>query len=223
MPQRFDETEYVKTFDFEKYFAVMDVTEEERAKRVELARNFSVLMLFFFANIGLADYARDHYYEMLEERCKAIAEGYTGKTDTAYLNDWARRFSVKTTDETIKHIKNPVNDDKMFDFEEWGIEIPQNEWWTSPLRAFLIAGGVASMICEYDDLIKAIESGYSLKTWKTEKDKRVRDTHRDAEGQTVSIFEPFSVGNSLLMFPGDDSLDAEPEELVNCRCHAKYS
>ena len=165
----FDETEYIPSFDYEKYFEVMDATEEERAKRVKLARDFAQLMLFFFVNLGLADQAKEYYYQILEERCKAIAEGYVGKTDTAYLNDWARRFAVKTTDETIEHIENPVADDKMFHFEEWEEDIPQNEWWTSPLRALLIAGGMASLIAEYGDLLEAVQNGATVKTWKTER------------------------------------------------------
>lgn len=216
------EEQYVQSFNFEKYFEVMDVTEDERAKRVELARNFSRVMLFFFANLAIEDTAREYYYEILEERCKAIAEGYVGQSDLAYLNDWSRRIARKTTDTTYDHLENPVADDKMFHFEEWDEDIPQNEYWTSPLRAFLIAGELAVAIGEYDDLITAIENGKTVKTWRTERDKRVRETHREAEGQTVSIIEPFTVGGCELMFPRDDSLGASDEELSNCRCHAVY-
>lgn len=221
--QRFDETEYQKEFDFEKYFESMDIDEEERAKRVKLAESFYALMLFFLANLGIEEQSRAYQYAILEERCKAIAEGYLGKTDLAYLNDWARRFSVKTTDETIEHMENPAGEDKMFHFEEWDVDIPQDEYWSSPFRAFLIAGGMAALIGEYGDLIEAVESGATTKTWKTERDKRVRPTHKAAENQTVSIFEPFAIGDSILMFPGDDSLGASDEEICGCRCHLTYA
>lgn len=217
--QRFDETEYLETFDYEEYFEVMDISEDERAERVKLARDFAVLMLFFFANMNLEEQSREYQYTILEERCKAIAEGYVGKNDTAYLNDWARRIAIKTTDVTYDHLENPVADDKVFDFEEWDVTIPQNEYWTSPLRAFLIAGGMASVIGEYSDLLEAVENGATTKTWHTERDKRVRPTHKEAEGQTVAIWEPFIVGGWELMFPGDATLGAPDEELSNCRCH----
>lgn len=216
------EEQYVQSFNFEKYFEVMDVTEDERAKRVELARDFSRVMLFFFANLAIEDAAREYYYEILDERCKAIAEGYVGQSDLAYLNDWSRRIAVKTTDTTYDHLENPVADDKMFHFEEWETDIPQNEYWTSPLRAFLIAGGLAVAIGEYDDLVTALADGKTVKTWRTEKDNRVRETHKAAEGQTVSILEPFNVGGFDLMFPRDDSLGAPDEEICSCRCHATY-
>ena len=50
---------------------------------------------------------------------------------------------------------------------------------------------------------------------------RTRETHLIASGQTVNIDQPFSVGNSLLMQPGDPSGDAE--EVINCRCAVGYS
>lgn len=218
----FNERKYTKGFNFEDYFAVMDIPQEERDKRVKLARDFSRVMLFFFATLGIADQAKPYYYAILEERCKAIAEGYVGKTNLAYLNDWAKRFSKKTTDETLRHIDNPVAPDKMFHFEEWEEDIPQNEFWTSPLRAFLIAGGMATLIGEYDDLLVALENGATTKTWNTERDKRVRGTHRDADRQTVPIIEPFIVGGYEMMIPLDDSLGAPDDEIVNCRCHATY-
>lgn len=50
---------------------------------------------------------------------------------------------------------------------------------------------------------------------------RTRDTHLVMNGVTVDIDQPFSVGNSLLMQPGDPSGDAE--EIINCRCAVGYS
>lgn len=58
------------------------------------------------------------------------------------------------------------------------------------------------------------------KTWINTDDERTRDTHIDAGGQTVPIDQPFLVGDSELMYPGDP--DGPPEETVNCRCSATY-
>ncbi len=60
------------------------------------------------------------------------------------------------------------------------------------------------------------------KTWVTMGDPKVRLTHQGANWQTVPVNEPFSVGNSLLMQPGDSSLGAPLEETSGCRCHAAY-
>ncbi len=63
-------------------------------------------------------------------------------------------------------------------------------------------------------------SDVSIKTWATLGDNVVRDSHIEADSQQRRIDEPFDVGSSQLMFPGDTSLGAGPEEIANCRCSA---
>lgn len=59
--------------------------------------------------------------------------------------------------------------------------------------------------------------------WNITGDGRERDTHDEMSGQSVGVDEPFvSPGGALFMFPGDTSLGAEAEELVNCRCWETY-
>jgi SPP1 gp7 family putative phage head morphogenesis protein len=60
------------------------------------------------------------------------------------------------------------------------------------------------------------------KTWLAVGDRKTRPTHRAANGQSVPFNEPFSVGGAQLMRPGDSSLGAGPEEIVNCRCSVLY-
>jgi hypothetical protein len=56
----------------------------------------------------------------------------------------------------------------------------------------------------------------------TGNDGRTRDTHLEMEGQTVGLDEPFTTpGGDKLMFPGDWSLGAPPEEIINCRCRVR--
>ena len=60
------------------------------------------------------------------------------------------------------------------------------------------------------------------KMWLATPDDRTRETHADADGQTVSIAELFTVGGYSLDFPGDWSHGAPPEEIINCRCVAEF-
>lgn len=55
-----------------------------------------------------------------------------------------------------------------------------------------------------------------LKRWDTERDTRVRSTHKEADGQVVELSAPFLVGGFYLLFPGDPMGPAD--EVVNCRC-----
>jgi hypothetical protein len=52
------------------------------------------------------------------------------------------------------------------------------------------------------------------KTWTATEDENTRETHSDADGQTIPLDETFTVGDAELMFPGDP--DGQPEEIINC-------
>jgi HK97 family phage portal protein len=60
------------------------------------------------------------------------------------------------------------------------------------------------------------QAGMRVKVWVAAIDEKVRLTHAEANGQTVSIDEPFIVGGEELMFPGDKN--GSPGEIINCRC-----
>jgi 2'-5' RNA ligase len=59
-------------------------------------------------------------------------------------------------------------------------------------------------------------AGIGSKTWASSGDGRVRPTHMDADGQTVSLNDTFTVGGFDCMYPGDP--DLPDEEAINCRC-----
>jgi hypothetical protein len=59
-----------------------------------------------------------------------------------------------------------------------------------------------------------------LKRWIATADRRTRITHRNAHRryfkEPIPVNEPFHVGNSFLMYPGDPA--GSPQETINCRC-----
>lgn len=63
------------------------------------------------------------------------------------------------------------------------------------------------------------------KTWIATRDRRTRRTHREAGRTQIDIpySEPFSVGGSLLMFPGDPTLGAAAKEIIQCRCGVTFA
>lgn len=56
------------------------------------------------------------------------------------------------------------------------------------------------------------------KEWLTSRDKLVRHSHMRANKQVRKLDKPFRVGGSRLMHPGDSSLGASADEIINCRC-----
>lgn len=55
-----------------------------------------------------------------------------------------------------------------------------------------------------------------VQEWVATLDGRTRDEHREADGQQVSVGEPFDVGGEELRWPGDPAGSAE--NTYNCRC-----
>lgn len=58
------------------------------------------------------------------------------------------------------------------------------------------------------------------KQWQATADERTRETHAEADGQTVPIDQPFQVGGEQADYPGDPGLS--DEEACNCRCSITY-
>lgn len=57
------------------------------------------------------------------------------------------------------------------------------------------------------------------RTWRAVMDPRTRDTHALLNGQKQPAGSPFvSSSGARLMYPGDISLGAPAEEIINCRC-----
>ena len=61
-----------------------------------------------------------------------------------------------------------------------------------------------------------------VKVWEASIDGRERETHAEADGDEVPIDQPFTVGGYQMMHPGDSSMGAPAEEVINCRCSVSY-
>lgn len=60
--------------------------------------------------------------------------------------------------------------------------------------------------------------------WSATLDARTRDPHRSMHGQEVIQGQPFtSPTGAQLLFPGDTSLGAGGEDVINCRCYVEIS
>lgn len=90
------------------------------------------------------------------------------------------------------------------------------------------APGQAKMLARTD--LNSLANGGSVmaaqlvdvetKTWLSAGDEKVRDTHQEADGQTVPIDQPFEVGGEQAMYPADPELS--DAEACGCRCTVIY-
>ncbi|MHA1347902.1 MAG: hypothetical protein ACTSO3_15985 [Candidatus Heimdallarchaeaceae archaeon] len=60
------------------------------------------------------------------------------------------------------------------------------------------------------------------KQWITMRDALVREMHAEAYSQIVPFRQPFDVGGQQLMYPGDQSLGATLDNVINCRCELSF-
>lgn len=189
--------------DYEEYFGDMDLSDEEKEKRIALARQFEILFLYFF--LLHSEQKSVDFVQMIQEKYILIAMEFLGlQSVPSYIDGYARQLSEEIVRVTIEH--------------------DGEEFYTSTERGMLISANEANTLGNYGQQLQAIKDGKLYKTWVTEKDKRVRHTHRAVDEKKVSIFEPFEVGNSLMMFPKDaETYGADMKEIAGCRCVVKYS
>lgn len=189
---------------FEEYFGEMDLTDEEKQQRITAATDFETDLLFLFVLISLYQQYQfsntDNIVNSFKNKYKDTLSNYI-EIDS-YINDYLSNFAQTTVKTTLNHL-----DDK---------------YYLSNDRAAYIAENEVNTVYNYKQFIDAINSGKTTKKWIDIKDKRERKTHLKVGGKTKPIQEPFIVGDSLMQFPKDESLNADPKEIVNCRCTIKY-
>lgn len=198
----------IEVEDIVEYFSKMDLTDEQKEEREDLADKLKDYLLIFLNLVAIqiesARYNRDYLINTLNaELRKIISENYVIDD---YLNRYVNHFSSAYVDLTYLHLMKDEN----------------KEWWTSEDRATVTAEEESNGVVNYVDYTRAKEQGYTKKKWITEKDERVRKTHRPLNDKVIDIDKPFQVGNSLMLFPKDTSFFASEREIVNCRCVAKY-
>ena len=207
--QSFDELNSIESDSeyFDTYFREMGLSRRQIDDRKEIADDFKDLMFFVFSLILLMmasesldlqsadEQTYNRYLDILRDR------GVTIDDDA----DRAARIFAESVPRTTAE-----------DLEK------DDPYGTSNRRAREVSASEANTVFNHEDYVNAVASGKTRKQWITILDGRERPTHRASAGQTIPITEPFAVGDSLLLFPHDQSLGASPSEIVNCRCSVRY-
>lgn len=139
-----------------------------------------------------------------------------------HVENKAIKWSKQVTESTEKRIKQQLV--KGYEKGESTYDITKNikgDTGFSFSRAEKIARTEVFSSGNYIDYLSFNQNedvvGYK---WCTMEDgDRVRTSHRLANGQFKKKGEPFTVGGSKLLHPGDNSLGAVAKEIVCCRCY----
>lgn len=196
------------SFDYEKYiyeyFKPMRISEEEKETRRQAARDFREYLLTLFLLLGIQSEYLAVNWDVIESEMRVefqkAAIRYANNTQMLrdYIADKASDF-VRITRENID----------------------KGEYWVSDERATMEAVNEANEVFGIDDYETAIESGMKYKEWITERDSRVRKSHRAVDGKKIPIEEYFVLEKGLMLYPGD--YENCPEETHGCRCTVRYS
>lgn len=190
--------------DYEEYFSGMGLTDEQMRQRIELAESFEKELIPVFAYLNIM-----RIYGMLDE------------------DDASKKFS----DAFLLAVATVVAIDSEFQelADDYGkvvgkatAEHPDDPWYFSRDRIIFDSENESETVWSKIDYDDAVMQGKTHKQWISMRDKRVRETHSKVDAVTKRIYEPFLVGESLMMYPKDTSMGADASEIVNCRCIAQY-
>lgn len=197
---KFDELNQLKRF-----FFTMEISEDEKKKRTDLAYLLYDAIYFTFALIKVEkdieerNFTKnalvvDQYRETLENRIEDALKGVPHEPDYVprLVND-----IIETTD---RH--------------------PDDPYYLSQDRALLIAQNESNSAYNYSDYDNAKKNGKQYKTWLAEVDDKTREWHLEVDGTKIPIDEMFTVGGEQMRYPHD--YNASPDNIINCRCVCVY-
>lgn len=195
-----------KILSIDDYFdEIEELTEEEKEKRKKFAYDMEDMLLFIFAlflTMRDYNYINEEYIKaQLQSRYLELVRKYGVDFDFD-VSEYVKQFSQDTVDTTLRNGDTP--------------------YFTSDDRAVLIAENESQNTFNRQDYIDAIKTGKTRKQWVDIGDKKERETHREVGGTVIPIEDYFIVGDSLLLYPHDYSMNPEAKETVNCRCGIRY-
>ena len=186
------------------FFKPMRISKEQKEERQRAARDFRDYLLDLFLFLGIQSEYLAVNWETIETEMQIAFE----------------RAAMKYADNTVMLRKYIA--DKAFDFVRITREnIDNGSYWLSDERATYEAVNEANEVIGCQEYQDAIDRGCKWKTWLTQRDNRVRKSHREVDGKKIPIDDYFILEKGILLYAGD--YYNCPDEVVNCRCYTKYS
>ena len=202
-------------FDYEEYldeyFEPMDLTDEEKDDRKEIAKEIRDVMLWWLLLVLM--YMRfgvkldeDSLKSSLRSRLSSVI--YTHSTADAYL----LQYIDKLTDDVSR---------TTFDKAEQK-DVKEDDYVFSDQRATEIGANEANSIGNHEDYVQAIKDGKKYKKWVAFNDNRVRKDHQKKDEKKIPIKDYFKFPDCKGLYPHDE-VHLSAKQTCGCRCVCKYS
>lgn len=147
------------------------------------------------------------------------------ETTSDNIKDTAKRASEKAKESGTK-VGDEVDNGLNRAFKGRQVMIATTETQFMAERAKNIEASVISRNGDVDP--SSINDGIVVgspnvkKEWAAILDEKTRFSHASADGQVQGLNEPYIVNGEYLMYPGDTSMGASLENIINCRCSSLY-
>lgn len=200
----------------DKFFADMELSDEEKKRREDLANDLLILFLLLFSEIKAErligkeidiEYFKDmlfrQYCDKVETYVVIVAALLGRKTLSKQMRTEIKERTSDIVDTTLKYL---------------------DDFYTSEDRAVMLAENETNYVGNTTDYDIAVYQGYRHKQWLTMKDEKVRLHHVEVDDVIKDIDEYYQVGLAEMLYPMDMSRNAyeHPEETINCRCGIAY-
>lgn len=193
-----------RSMPFKKYFGEMNLPEEEKSQRIQMAEemevNFIVTMTLLFTMAQANKIGYELIRKQIEDSYLETLEKYASVDK--HLETYVKSFSYDVIDSTKKHKNEP--------------------YYYSLDRARFMAENEVNTAINHDRYMEAVNGAKTMKRWESIIDEATRKDHREINGKYIPIGQAFHVGDSWMMFPKDTSLGASANQIVNCRCTVIY-
>lgn len=189
----------------DEFYEVMPISDDRKERRKSIAKQLRDAMLFLFTLMFTMAENNSWDYDIVlysfRTEFRNVIVNYVAID--LFMENYIQEFTQKYLDVTIEHLSQ--NDASFFMSDD---------------RATIGGANESNTIIGYGELEEAIEDGSTMKRWRTQRDNRVRYTHREMEGKTIPIDDYFIVGGSALLYPGDP--EGDEKEIAGCRCALEY-
>jgi len=198
-----------------------------------LANEYPIQQLFvlLYGTVGV-EFARQTFLSVKSVPIELLTKGSKPQADELHGN-WLRqmrKLALEKNGDKITGITHTTREfarktlAKAKELGEDAVSYLRNKWnEIIKNRAKVIAKSEISAASSAGALLGAKSVNQLLqKSWLSQRDSKVRNSHHHADGQTVALDEPFIVNGYEMQQPCDPTF-APISETVNCRCFLTFS
>lgn len=219
----------------EQYFDGMNLIQSDKDYRVEMCNQLSD-MIYGELDRKDSDNWEDNLakiiivwlllFKLLNEKQADVIEEYISygvRTENSLDNPkWYEREVanniIADCKNTLKKTISDIQDNIIDTFENKANGVENNSKKSNKTRANVIARNATNRYSNIYNRDVAKNNGYTKHKWLSMRDNRVRDSHRDTDGQVQPIDMPYEVNGYYMMYPMDETYGAPQSEISGCRC-----